>query len=380
MNILFETISYHPMKGGAELMIERLAIEFMRLGHNVTVVTQRYPDSLPEFERRNGIDIIRLKYPPDNVTNRKRIIPFIRISWPVTLAIKKIISARNIDVVCVGLLGTGSISAVLLKYVMRFKFVLYLHGGEIRKDRHVSKLKKLILTLCLRKARVVIAVSNRLKEEAVKFAPFAGKKMHFLPNGVDFKKIRACPGHSHPRDYILYVGRFHPVKGTDILINAFHSISSQVPGLDLFMIGVEYEDRGVEKGLRQMVSEYGLENRAFFLGSKEQEEVYSLLNSCKFMVMPSHAEGCPLVLLEALAANKAVIGSNVKGIAEIIENGKNGILFPEGDSKELGRLIVEYYTDKQKLNSIEENIKRACFEDKYDIASIAAKHLSLYAR
>lgn len=374
MNILFESITYSPHIGGAEGLIEDLANIFSQKGHRVTIVTSKIPITLPSFENKNGVDIIRLNYPPQNYKNLKQIFLIIKNSFLICVKLHRIIRGKRINTVCIGLVGTGSFFILMLKKVMKFKLVVYIHGSEIRKYVTVSKLMRWALKKIFKNCNAVITVSNKLKEEVVEFAPFAKNRVFSIFNGCDFKKIKSAQIYEYPYDYILYAGRLHPVKGVGILIKAFSFVCDRVPNLKLIIAG-----GGSEEGdLITMVGRYNLQERVNFLGILKKEEVFSLLRGCQFSVLPSYSEGCPNIILEAMAAGKMSIGSRVEGISEIIEDGITGRLFKAGDPTELGNLILEYYTNKTARYRVEANIKNSNLEEKYDIQKIYEKHLSVY--
>jgi len=376
MNILFEANAYYPNTGGAESLIEDLSSQFILKGHKVTVVTQRYSRFLPGFENRNGINIIRLLYLPTNITPlwkipvriwRYMLVPFILFRF------YGIMKKRKIDVVCLGLFGTGSLYILLLRYLIKFRLVVYIHRGEIREFVKTSKLIRWLLKKNLKICDAVIAVSNALKEETIEFAPFAKNKIHVIFNAVDPERIKMQEKYSYFRTYILFVGRLVPFKGVNVAIEAFKSIAMEMLEKDLLIVGTGPE----EHNLRKTVSKYGLENRIKFLGEQNRARVMSFIKACEFLVLPSYDEGCPIVVLEAMAAGKMTIGSRVKGIIEVIEDGKNGVLFTAGDSEELGRLMLEFYSDKNKRLAIEKNI-RDLNPESYDIRKISDEHLKVY--
>ena len=374
MNILFTSPTYHPHKGGAESLIEDLACDYVKKGHRVTVLTSRSPRSLPASENRDGVDIHRLVYPPQTVKTLKQAFLVIIHSLSVSVKLLRFIKRRKIDIVCIGLVGIDSFFVLVLNYLLRFKLVVYIHGGEIRSYIKVSRLIRWTFKKCLHHCHAAIVVSDKLKDETVAVVPSVKDKIYVIPNGVDLKKIREQEGYDHPRDYLLYAGRLHPVKGVDTLINAFHRVSDQVPGLDLLIAGTG----PVEGELKRLVEARGLTQRIGFLGAQEKSDVFALLKGCEFLVLPSHAEGCPVILLEAMAANKTAIGSRAKGITDLIEHEKNGLLFNPGDVEALSELIFRCYTHQSVRSRLEENITKMNLE-MYDIRNLSEKHLEVYA-
>ena len=139
MNILFECISYYPRKGGAESLIEDLADEFTEKGHKVVVVTPKSSPSLPALEERNNVEIIRLKYPQAPINRIDDFFSIVTQSFAVLFNLYRAIKKKKIDTVCIGLVGIGSFFVLLLRYLVKFKLIIYLHGPEIREYIKNSK-------------------------------------------------------------------------------------------------------------------------------------------------------------------------------------------------------------------------------------------------
>ena len=157
-------------------------------------------------------------------------------------------------------------------------------------------------------------VSQRVPEE----------KIRVLHNGVD---LSAYPSSSNDDGYALYFGRLSREKGVETLLQAHKYIGN---GIKLKVIGTG----PLEGELRTRYPE------AEFMGYREGEELKTLLADSAFVVVPSEwYENCPMVVLEAMAMGKPVIGSRIGGIPEQIDNGKTGLLFEMGNIGELAEKI-----------------------------------------
>jgi glycosyltransferase involved in cell wall biosynthesis len=372
MNILFTSPSYYPIKGGAESAIEDLASCFVQDNHRTLIVTSRSSMTSTRKETRNGVEIIRLEYPPQRP--ELHLLPAVLVGCArMLMNLLSIIWKRKIDVVCVGLVGFESLFVVLLRQFLRFRLIIYLRGGELRSYIRVSRLVRWSLARGLRLCDAVIAVSQQLEKEAVAFEPASMEKIIVLPDAIDPGAIQAQPSYHHERPYVLFAGRLHPVKGLDILIEAFNKAVAQTPDLDLLIVGTG----PLETGLKELVLRLGLTKRVTFLGAQDRPIVFSLLKGCEFLVLPSHAEGCPLTILEAMAVGKMTIASKVKGIIELVEDGRTGVLFEEGDSDGLGRLILNYHRSPGRRRELETNIKRVGIAA-YDVNRLYKRHLDAY--
>ena len=371
MNLLITTPTFYPHAGGAESFLRDLARQFAGYGHRVTIATGVVSGAATE-ESIDGVQIRRIPYPPQTISLRN--LPAI-LADSVCLIWKlfRMIRRRRIRVVCVGLVGRESIFVLMLTYVMKFRLIVLLHGSELRSYAKLSPLMGYVLKRLLKRCDFAVAVSQDLKSEAQAYQPAAKNKTVVIPCGIEIEKIREQPFYQASRKYILFAGRLHPVKGISTLIHAFQSVAADVPELDLLIAGTGPQ----EHSLKEMASELGLGERVKFLGARERSEVFSLIKSCEFLVLPAESEGCPLAVLETLAAGKVVVGSNVSGVRDMIQDGENGALFPAGDVGKLSELIFRFTRDETLRQTMERKIGVVELTG-FRIQDVARKHAELY--
>lgn len=130
---------------------------------------------------------------------------------------------------------------------------------------------------------------------------------------------------------VLFVGRLDPVKGGPLLLDAFAAISAAHLDATLTVVG----DGPARASLEARSSTLGIAAAVTFAGYRTQAEVAAMLEEADMLVLPSFAEGVPVVLMEAMASHIPVIGSRVAGISELVEDGVSGFLTPPGDLKTL---------------------------------------------
>ena len=185
--------------------------------------------------------------------------------------------------------------------------VLTLHGsgsaGRLEDLRVMARAPRLA-RLLLRRARVVIAVSEQLAEAARRAG---AEDVRWIPNGVE---IPTDVGEEADPPEILFAGRLAPEKGIRELVEATR-------GLNLVVAG--------DGPLRALVPDA--------LGFVPHEEVQRLLARAAVVVLPSHREGLPMVLLEAMAHGRAVVATPVGGVPSLVEDGRTGLLVPPGDAE-----------------------------------------------
>jgi len=134
---------------------------------------------------------------------------------------------------------------------------------------------------------------------------------------------------------VLFVGRLVAVKGVRLLIEAVGQLRRSHPDLKLTIVG----DGSERAALEALTSELGLTDLVTFAGYRPQHAVADILRDTDMLVLPSFAEGVPIVLMEAMASRLPVIASQVAGVPELVEDGVTGFLVPPGDQVALANRL-----------------------------------------
>ncbi|MFQ5706569.1 MAG: glycosyltransferase family 4 protein [bacterium] len=144
-------------------------------------------------------------------------------------------------------------------------------------------------------------------------------------------------------NYVVYLGRLAQEKGVLTLLKAMQ----QVKDTELVIIG----DGPERKRLQDYALRQDLQH-VQFVGSKGGEELRRLVQNCKFLIVPSEwYDNSPLVIYEAFAYGKPVIGSQLGGIPELIDDGKNGLIFQAGNVDELAEKISALASDSDLISA-----------------------------
>lgn len=141
------------------------------------------------------------------------------------------------------------------------------------------------------------------------------------------------------------VARVLHVKGQDIAIRALAQIKDQLPA-QLFIVGDHSTDWGREH--KQVAAQLGIAEQVKFLG--QRDDIAQLLSSFDVVLSPSRREALSLSLIEAAAASRAVIASNVGGISEVVQDGKTGILIPSEDVAAMGSAMLKMADAPTRVN------------------------------
>ncbi len=190
----------------------------------------------------------------------------------------------------------------------------------------------------LGRSRRVVAVSRALRDQAVGLGVPA-ERMVVQHNGVDGSRFRLRDreeersrlGLPKERRILGYVGNLKPEKGPDVLVEALGRLhASGFRDWELALVG----SGPLEHSLRSRARELGIEERLRFVGRRPHQEVPCWLAACDLLCLPSRREGCPNVVLEALASGRPVVASRVGGVAELLDD-RGGVLVPPGDPEAL---------------------------------------------
>ncbi len=216
-----------------------------------------------------------------------------------------------------------------------------------------------------KKADKIITVSKLIKNEIVKDLKIDEKKIYIVYGGIDLEQFYPLEskiieakkkefGFYKESRIIGFVGRLHSEKGVDVLIKAFAELVKRFDPIYLLIIGEGPE----QKPLEELTKRLALEKKILFLGYREDVSV--LVNMMDVLVLPSVVrESLGIVLLEAMAAAKVVVASNLGGIPEIIKDKENGFLFEPGDVKQLSDIMSHVLSDKNFRGEIENNALRS---------------------
>lgn len=172
-----------------------------------------------------------------------------------------------------------------------------------------------------------IAPSNFLKRKCIEYG-WKESKISHVPN---FIRSDSVPQNRRKGTYLLYMGRLSPEKGVSTLLRAYEHLNNPIP---LKVVGEGQERKSLELYARMK----GIP--VSFCGYLTGQALSDALDGAKAVVLPSECyENAPLTILEAFASGKPVLGSNIGGIPEMIEDGVNGFLFEPFNPPSLARSI-----------------------------------------
>ncbi|HXE14626.1 MAG TPA: glycosyltransferase family 4 protein, partial [Bryobacteraceae bacterium] len=176
--------------------------------------------------------------------------------------------------------------------------------------------------------------------------------------------IRAQYGLPADGPVIGMASRVHPCKDFESLILAARIVNQSFPECRYAIAG-DYEQNAAHREhyrhLQQMLGEVGLSDRFVFVGL--ERDMARFFAAIDVFVLSSHAEGLPLVILEAMANRKPVVATNVGGMSEVIEDGRSGLLVPPKAPDELARALMTPLGNTEKANELAQAAQRSIQEN-----------------
>ncbi|MFN0060705.1 MAG: glycosyltransferase family 4 protein [Planctomycetota bacterium] len=183
-----------------------------------------------------------------------------------------------------------------------------------------------------RRAEFAVAISDFGRSQLYRWCrPADWRKFHVIRCGLDraFLEQRIAPLPREPR--LVAVGRFAPDKGHLLLIEAARQLKVAGIPFELVLVG----DGELRPQIENFLREHGLEMSVRLAGWATEAEVRAHLVAARALVLPSFAEGLPVVIMEAFALGRPVVSTHLCGIPELVEPGANGWLVPAGNPEAL---------------------------------------------
>lgn len=335
--------SYAPHVGGVEEVTRRLAAGLRAQGHSPTVITNRWPNSLP---RADTIDALPVERHAFRVAHRsvRGLGGWLLYSRPTRRAVIASARAHRCDVVNVHCVSSNAGYALAAAQALSMPLVVSVHG-ELSGDAaqayaRSGSLRRMLRTLLARAAGVTAPSDYALTElEQFYGRPLPGARV--IRNGVDLELF----GGARPvaaRRFVLAAGRLVRNKGFDLLIDAWASLPAHAADVALVIAG----DGPDLARLEGMAAASPAADRIEFVGRLSREDLASTMRAATAFVLASRAEAFPLVVLEAMAAGTPVVASAVGGVPEIVRDGDTGLLVPAGDAAALTDALVHVLTDE----------------------------------
>jgi glycosyltransferase involved in cell wall biosynthesis len=295
----------------------------------------RDPVAVPEAERHDGVELLHPRY---------LAVPGLHwlSGWTYYLGVRRTLRALRQShgpfVLHAHCAYPDAVGAAWVARDIGVPLVVTVHGSDI----NVSARQRLLrpqIRWALRGAKRVLAVSRALQEQVRALTGLAPERLACIPCAGYAPEVfrprpkgpvRAELGVRADARLVLFVGHLFPVKAVDVLLRAWGLRArrgSLAPDEQLVVVG----EGGERARLERLAREEGVAAHVRFLGPLPQERVADWLAVADLLCLPSHSEGSPNVVVEALASGVPVVATRVGGVPDLVSDGVNGMLVPPAD-------------------------------------------------
>ncbi len=229
--------------------------------------------------------------------------------------------------------GTNSTEVVMLAQVMGgpgYSFTV--HGPEeFDKPQFIGLAEK------IERARFVVAISSFGRSQLYRWvAHTQWPKVQVVHCGLEAAFHNVPLSDPPDRPQLVCVGRLCEQKGQLLLIQAMAMLAQRGVVWDLVLAG----DGEMRPDIEALVAQHGLQSQVRITGWISSSQVRAEILAARAMVLPSFAEGLPVVIMEAMALRRPVLTTAIAGIPELVRPGESGWLFAAGDVEELADAIA----------------------------------------
>ena len=328
----------------------RQAKKLVEMGHEIFIITIQRPN-MPKFEIMDGISVYR--FPSYTISKIGYEIPnFLKL----TQIIKKVCNEHKLDVLEFATPDfLTSIPALYIKKWINIPIIVTVNGlpgiswfsGNKIVDGVGYLYTNLIGKRIIKAGDGVRLLSSSLYDNLLKFG-VDGERMKTIHRGVDTTvfhpyyngyDVRKELGIREKDFFILFVGRLIKMKGVEYLIRAVKDLIPLYTNLKLGIVG----DGDAREEYERMAS--SIKENVIFTGYSS--DAYRFMCAADIVVLPSLCEGCPNIVLEAMACGTPVIASRVGAVQDIIENDRTGIIVEQKDVEGLKKTLVRLIEDQE---------------------------------
>jgi len=357
--------------GGASERTRQLSVHLSKLGHDVTILTTNYNLSASNIASIGTAKLIAIPC----------LIKRFYVPLPWFLTINK--AVKNADIV--HLVSHWTLINAIVYLFLRIHKKPYVINplGSLPIFGRSSLLKKLynfvVGYAIVRKANMCVVASRDELPALSSYGVDESLATH-IPNGINEDDYLDC-GISEKFSaldkypFILFIGRLNPIKGPDLLLEAFCRVKNSFPDIHLVYIGRETFEEGTLNSLKKTASECSILDRTHFLGWVSREDKAAILHASLLLVIPSRQDAMSIVVMESGIVGKPVLITDQCGFDEVADIG-GGLVVPATiNGIALG--IKELLSKESDLKSMGLNLKNLV-QNNFLWSSTAKQYASIF--
>ncbi len=349
----FVTPEYFPISGGTGAYVFYLSHFLQQMGHNVHVVARDKQDSEGTV---NGIKVHYITGVGNALTR------YWKFALSASKKIKELNEEIGFDIIHANLplvpnfaIPKDAAEAIVCAVHSTWKGEAIVTKKDNPKELNPNEKAMLRFNSVLRsyekklmnRSDALIAVSKYTVNELTDLYGISTDKIHVIYNGVDIEKfkprsnkteLRKQFGLEPDKKIVLFVGRLYHRKGLEPLLRSIPPVLEQFENVTFAISGTGFKEK--EESLRKLAKKLNIENVVNFLGYVPDEKLPELYSASDIFVLPAIYENFPFAILEAQSTGLPVVSTNVGGIPEFLEDGKNGFVIEPGDEPELTKKLL----------------------------------------
>jgi len=300
---------YPDTKGGGDYHVHAMSRDQAAMGHDVTVLTTRVDESLPQVEETHGYTILRVS--PGVTLFGNDISPAVgRYLWHADSDDFDLMHAHSHCYFVTNL-------AAVKRRLGDIPLAITNHGlySQNAPERFFSLYLKTLGRWTFNQADVVFCYTDVDKQRVRELG--VSSRIEVVSNGIDTERFSPEGPESELIDtegpVVLFVGRFVEGKRPWLAVDAFAEVVEECSDAELYLCG----DGALREDLESQVAKLGIEETVTFLGHVPYDEMPKVYRSGDVLVLPSRAEGVPRTVLEAMASGVEIICSDLSQLSEL---------------------------------------------------------------
>ncbi len=363
--------------GGAQQLLFFLAKYTPKSNYNVIICVLQDDEQIKDLFEQENVKVISLKKKRYSIIN---FFYFLRYVSSVLKRLGHICRQEDVHVIQCHLSDAEFLGILAGRLYKVDRIITTVHSSELLPQRNSFSPRnwiRIIATRVLyRWTRAIIAVSNETASNVQKVFKVPPEKIYIIPNRIDvnayqrqknFPLDKISPALSAEHRILCLVGRLMPPKGHTYLLQAVKILCTEYPELRLLLVG----DGELRRQLEDLCLELGIQDNVLFLGSRA--DIADILSITEIFVLSSLWEGISLALIEAMAAGKPIVATDIPANQELLTHMQNGLLVPKQDPQALAEAIKSLLDDSVLAGKLGSKALQAARE-KHDI-SLTIKEL-----
>jgi glycosyltransferase involved in cell wall biosynthesis len=391
VKVCFISPEYLPLSGGTGAYVYYLSNELMKRGNSAYIVTG--------YDESRDLKVNQQHYVFFLKTLKAPVVKSFLFAASASRKLNKIRGSFPVDIIHVNLplVPSFAVPTGFGKMLISTVHSTWKGEAEAIKGEPYSRLnsnEKFMVSFnwflrvfeekMLERSNRIIAVSDFTRRELLQYYKVKEDKIRVIHNGVDVDKFKPATdklkakaelGFNPEDKAILSVGRLYARKGLFTLIESMALVTRKFKSAKFIIAG-----KGLSNEMKKLVSyaaKLGVKDNIVFTGYFPDKKLPKLYQAADIFAFSTFYENLPFAVLEALSSGLPVVTTNVGGIPEMIEDGKNGFLVEPFNSRELADRIL-YYLEQPAVASEMALLARKTIEKRFDWRLIVKKVVKVY--